>query len=205
VHRSAFRESSFGFGLLTLFNDTHALYNWSRSACEAADTADHITYNASCESITWNWNAAADNSGFSRVPSDTTWIVRNRVRQPPQCAPPNEPCYATRQPLSPPPSPTPPPPAPPEPPPAPPPPSPPSPHDCSFGKFSTTTVIVAAVCGALSGVLLVLITAALPRLLSLRWTRRHVINPKVDPKATGQWDTRQIEVASPRAELETRL
>lgn len=71
---SAFREGSFGIGLLTLHNSTHAYYSWTRSACEGQTEPDHINFNTTCESIT---SKTKDNGGFSDVTSDELWITRS--------------------------------------------------------------------------------------------------------------------------------
>ncbi|KAL1521121.1 hypothetical protein AB1Y20_022675 [Prymnesium parvum] len=59
---SAFRESSFGSGALDIINDTHALFNWSRFACEGSTSPDHVDFNRSCESMTWGPFARRDTS-----------------------------------------------------------------------------------------------------------------------------------------------
>jgi len=75
---SAFRESSFGSGALDIINDTHALFNWSRFACEGSTSPDHVDFNRSCESMTWGPFARRDTSGFSARRSDSAWLIRNR-------------------------------------------------------------------------------------------------------------------------------
>jgi len=81
---SAFREASFGVGTLLLINETHALYNWSRSACEDPASPDHINFNMTCEGMTWGlMGDHMDGPSFSTVASDMTYIVRPRDRLPP--------------------------------------------------------------------------------------------------------------------------
>ena len=48
---SAFRESSFGVGDLTVMNATHAFYGWHRHACESDEAgADGMNFSSSCRS-----------------------------------------------------------------------------------------------------------------------------------------------------------
>ena len=81
---SDFRESSFGVGMLTVHNATHAYYNWSRSACEALDSPSTGNINlsaSSCVSAS-NKNGRTDNAAFFSVSSDRTWLVRPVQRMP---------------------------------------------------------------------------------------------------------------------------
>jgi acid phosphatase type 7 len=77
---SVFRESSFGVGSFRIVNETHARYSWNRSACEGNDEPSHVNFNRTCESIV---GPTADDSSFSAVESDATWIVRRWPRGPP--------------------------------------------------------------------------------------------------------------------------
>lgn len=67
---SAFRESSFGVGDLTVVNSTHAFYSWHRHACESDQPgADGMNFSTVCRS-------PGDNSEQNMETSDTTWFVR---------------------------------------------------------------------------------------------------------------------------------
>ena len=74
---SAFRESSFGVGKLTIYNETHAHYEWHRVACEDTDATSCAT--------------AGDNSAQAHIPSDTTWIVRDTTQCPSRLMPTSAP------------------------------------------------------------------------------------------------------------------
>eukprot|EP00667_Euglena_gracilis_P005549 EG_transcript_5589 len=65
---SAFREASFGAGLLTVYNATHAFFQWDRHACESPTSV--INFSSTCQTT-------GDNSGTPLVTSDSVWIVRN--------------------------------------------------------------------------------------------------------------------------------
>jgi hypothetical protein len=83
---SAFREASFGTGSLRLVNYTHALYNWTRSACEGTAMPEHVNFAAECVSnSTYGRN---DNAAHPLVASDEVWIVRPSERlSNPECPP----------------------------------------------------------------------------------------------------------------------
>jgi hypothetical protein len=67
---SAFRESSFGVGDLTVVNATHAFYGWHRHACESDQPgANGMNFSTNCRS-------PGDNSEQNMETSDTTWFVR---------------------------------------------------------------------------------------------------------------------------------
>lgn len=67
---SAFRESSFGVGELTIVNDTHAYYSWHRHACGSDSDEDfHMNFSSSCYS-------PGDNSPQKMETSDETWFIR---------------------------------------------------------------------------------------------------------------------------------
>jgi len=67
---SAFRESSFGVGDLTVVNSTHAFYSWHRHACESDQPgSDGMNFSTVCRS-------PGDNSEQNMETSDTTWFVR---------------------------------------------------------------------------------------------------------------------------------
>ena len=70
---SAFREGSFGIGMLELVNASHAYFHWNRTACESATSPDHISFNATCESILAS--GQRDNSNNS-ARSDYVWLIR---------------------------------------------------------------------------------------------------------------------------------
>ena len=80
---SEFREGSFGVAQLRFHNATHARYEWRRSACESSTDPGHITFNATCESIA---GGHIDNSNFSHVTSDATWLVRRDATTAARCA-----------------------------------------------------------------------------------------------------------------------
>jgi len=112
---SAFRESSFGAGLLRLENSTHAKYTWRRAACEKPEGPDHLDFDAAdCATVTWGKWANPDNSATAAVAVDETWIVRAAARLPHACPPPAAKCEMPPAPPTPPP-PTSPPPTPPPP------------------------------------------------------------------------------------------
>lgn len=84
---SAFRESSFGVGLLTFVNDSHAFYNWSRSACgthgvpgEPGANEDGFVTPTAARNYNINTSAGCatdgDTSAQARKTSDTAWLVR---------------------------------------------------------------------------------------------------------------------------------
>ena len=116
---SAFREGTFGAGLLTLVNETHARYNWTRVACHnvkpGVGDAGHIDFDAAACTSESRWSA--DNSHSAAESVDVEWIIRSAGRPgaPPCPAPASS---AQCSPASPSPHP---------PPAAPPPPAPPSP------------------------------------------------------------------------------
>lgn len=67
---SAFRESSFGVGELTIVNSTHASYSWHRHACGSDSAADyHMNFSSACYS-------PDDNSAQKMETSDEVWFVR---------------------------------------------------------------------------------------------------------------------------------
>ena len=138
---SAFRESSFGAGLLRLENSTHAKYTWRRAACEKPEGPEHLDFDADdCSTVTWGKWANPDNSATAAVAVDETWIVRAAARLPHACPPPAAKCEMPPAP------PTPPPPTPPPPdPPSPPAPAPPAP------VYSGAVVTVAAFVSGLGG------------------------------------------------------
>ena len=88
---SAFRQSTFGTGLLTVHNASHAWYNWTRAACVSLnETTDFVSLDgAGC--ATEDRDRGADNSEHPQQPSDGVWIVRDAARDaacaPVQCAP----------------------------------------------------------------------------------------------------------------------
>jgi hypothetical protein len=45
---SAFRAGSFGVGALRIHNETHALFNWTRTSCEDASAPEHINMDPTC-------------------------------------------------------------------------------------------------------------------------------------------------------------
>eukprot|EP00667_Euglena_gracilis_P006148 EG_transcript_6195 len=66
---SAFREASFGAGLLTVHNATHAHFKWHRHACEAYPDPGNMSFRSDCKTM-------GDNSADPLVVSDEVWIVR---------------------------------------------------------------------------------------------------------------------------------
>uniref|UniRef100_A0A7S2GGI2 Purple acid phosphatase C-terminal domain-containing protein n=1 Tax=Haptolina brevifila TaxID=156173 RepID=A0A7S2GGI2_9EUKA len=85
---SAFREGTFGTGLLTIVNATHAFYNWTRVACHTnqANAVGHMDFNATACITRTRWGD--DNSAFASEPVDALWIVRTAGRpNTPSCAP----------------------------------------------------------------------------------------------------------------------
>lgn len=88
---SAFRQSTFGTGLLTVHNASHAWYNWTRAACVSLnDTSDFVSLDgAGC--VTEDRVRGTDNSEQPQQPSDGVWIIRDLARDvacvPVQCAP----------------------------------------------------------------------------------------------------------------------
>jgi len=74
---SAFRQSTFGVGLLTFHNATHAWYNWSRVACASLNaSADHINFASDdCHSRSYHYDE--DNAEDPYANQDGTWIVRS--------------------------------------------------------------------------------------------------------------------------------
>mmetsp|Transcript_4788 Transcript_4788/g.15570 ORF Transcript_4788/g.15570 Transcript_4788/m.15570 type:complete len:373 (+) Transcript_4788:458-1576(+) len=105
---SAFRESSFGVGLLTLVNETHARFNWTRAACASLDAAEgHVDWDhRHCFTRT---HYGEDNSATRLADTDGAWLVRSADRscsQPaegacdpavPPAAPPPPPPHASPQ------------------------------------------------------------------------------------------------------------
>ena len=87
-HWSAFREGTFGVGALTIINETHALYNWSRSSCETADAHNRIDFDReTCHAVALGpWQFGRDDPSNGNAPSDPTWIVRQARRD--KCPPP---------------------------------------------------------------------------------------------------------------------
>lgn len=70
---SAFRESSFGVGGLTVVNSTHAFYAWHRHACESNDPENgNMNFSTYCRS-------PGDNSEQSMETSDIAWLVRPSI------------------------------------------------------------------------------------------------------------------------------
>ena len=74
---SAFRQASFGAGTLTLVNETHAFWSWTRVACAS-------TANVTDPDAHWaaNWDteqcaSSGDNSEVAREPKDEAWIIRD--------------------------------------------------------------------------------------------------------------------------------
>ena len=72
---SAFREGTFGAGLLRIVNSTHALYGWTRAACHTLNaTALHMDFDAAgCRTVT---KYGADNSADPTADADGVWIER---------------------------------------------------------------------------------------------------------------------------------
>jgi len=88
---SAFREGSFGVGGLTLINATHAIFNWSRTACETQYAPDHIDLSPLCESVALGpLSFGRDEPKTGGAVEDFVWVVRDAVREPKAagCAPP---------------------------------------------------------------------------------------------------------------------
>uniref|UniRef100_A0A7S3T7S2 Purple acid phosphatase C-terminal domain-containing protein n=2 Tax=Emiliania huxleyi TaxID=2903 RepID=A0A7S3T7S2_EMIHU len=103
---SAFRESSFGVGLLTLVNETHARFNWTRAACASLDAAEgHVDWDhRHCFTRT---HYGEDNSATRLADTDGAWLVRSADRS---CSQPAEgACDPAVPPAAPPPPPPPPP------------------------------------------------------------------------------------------------
>ena len=76
---SAFRESSFGVGLLTFVNSTHAKYNWTRTACASANASQyHMDFDAEACATATPWGD--DNSNTAGAWVDEAWIVRGKAR-----------------------------------------------------------------------------------------------------------------------------
>ena len=76
---SAFRESSFGVGLLTFENATHASYNWTRSACGTTNATEHhmgLNDPKHCATVT---PYGADNAVDPYAWTDKVWIVRREA------------------------------------------------------------------------------------------------------------------------------
>jgi len=48
---SAYRESSFGVGLLQLLNATHARYEWRRHSCQGSSDPSNVNFEQPCESV----------------------------------------------------------------------------------------------------------------------------------------------------------
>eukprot|EP00667_Euglena_gracilis_P003293 EG_transcript_3305 len=65
---SAFREASFGAGLLTVYNSTHAFFQWNRIACETAN--GNMSFDSSCVTV-------GDNSSTASVTTDSVWLIRS--------------------------------------------------------------------------------------------------------------------------------
>eukprot|EP00668_Euglena_longa_P004889 GGOE01005730.1.p1 GENE.GGOE01005730.1~~GGOE01005730.1.p1 ORF type:complete len:527 (-),score=103.30 GGOE01005730.1:288-1868(-) len=66
---SAFREASFGAGLLTVHNATHAHFLWHRHACEAFPDPGNMSFRSDCKTM-------GDNAADPLVVSDEVWITR---------------------------------------------------------------------------------------------------------------------------------
>lgn len=69
---SAFRESSFGSGLLTVHNSTHALWEWRRSGCAIKDTGNADSFKMSTGET--DCQTAGDNG--QRSPIDSVMLVK---------------------------------------------------------------------------------------------------------------------------------
>jgi len=73
---SAFREASFGAGVLTVLNSTHASWQWRRSACVNEKSKGHFVYlgglaaNGACAT-------SGDNSGQAYEAVDEVMLVRD--------------------------------------------------------------------------------------------------------------------------------
>lgn len=88
---SAFREGSFGIGSLRLVNATHALYNWTRSACEGTGLPEHVNFAPGCVSNS-SHGSMPDNAEHPSVESEQVWIVRQAMRlSNPVCLPEDTP------------------------------------------------------------------------------------------------------------------
>ena len=78
---SAFRQATFGVGMLTLHNATHAWYEWTRAACydSAPGAHHHANFDAADCATAADAGAgeSADNAEHPRVASDGVWIVRS--------------------------------------------------------------------------------------------------------------------------------
>merc|ERR1712060_548312 len=71
---SAFRESSFGAGSLTVYNCTHSSWEWQRTAC-VSKPAGQSYY--SWESHAVDCSTAGDNSQTAFAPADTAMLLRD--------------------------------------------------------------------------------------------------------------------------------
>ena len=76
---SAFREGTFGAGMLRIVNETHAYYSWTRAAPVPQRDGSHIDFDAAGCTTTSNW--AADNSENAGDDEDGIWIARYAGRQ----------------------------------------------------------------------------------------------------------------------------
>ncbi|KOO20937.1 purple acid phosphatase 22-like protein [Chrysochromulina tobinii] len=80
---SAFRQATFGVGLLTIVNQSHAWYNWSRSSCMSANgtgangdpSLAHINLDA--ESCMSRSSSKTDNAEDPYANQDGAWIMRS--------------------------------------------------------------------------------------------------------------------------------
>eukprot|EP00900_Chrysochromulina_parva_P006771 jgi/Chrpa1/16095/Chrysochromulina_OHIO_Genome00022750-RA len=80
---SAFRQATFGVGLLTIVNQSHAWYNWSRSSCMSANgtgangdpSLAHINLDA--ESCMSRSSSRTDNAEDPYANQDGAWIMRS--------------------------------------------------------------------------------------------------------------------------------
>jgi hypothetical protein len=69
---SEFRESSFGIGELTIYNATHAYFQWHRVACESASSGApnyNMNFSTTCHS-------PGDISAYPMATSDHVWITK---------------------------------------------------------------------------------------------------------------------------------
>uniref|UniRef100_A0A0G4FPE9 Purple acid phosphatase n=1 Tax=Chromera velia CCMP2878 TaxID=1169474 RepID=A0A0G4FPE9_9ALVE len=69
---SAFREGSFGIGLMEVVNETHIKYEWRRHSCMGSEDPDNINFNSTCRSK--DTHGHVDNG--STEPSESVWLVK---------------------------------------------------------------------------------------------------------------------------------
>ncbi len=72
---SEFRESSFGIGELTIYNETHAYFQWHRVACES-DSPGAPNYNMN---FSTTCHSPGDISAYPMATSDHVWIAKPSV------------------------------------------------------------------------------------------------------------------------------